>query len=83
VQANNYMVDRNIRVEDLDIHIAQDIASEAVNVSMKYPRKWLAILSNSEGGLKKSTFQTICENAGFPLLLVPHREIVGTGGSGY
>ena len=83
VQANNYMVDRNIRVEDLDVHVSVDIASEVVNVSMKYPRKWLSILSNAEGGLKKSAFQTICENAGFPLLLVPHREIVGTGGSGY
>ncbi len=83
VQANNYMVDRNVRVEDLDVHVSSDIASEVINVSMKYPRKWLSILSNSEGGLKKSTFQTICENAGFPLLLVPHREIVGTGGSGY
>ncbi len=83
VQANNYMVDRNIRVEDLDVHVSEDIACEVINVSMKYPRKWLTILSNSESGFKKSTFQTICENAGFPLLLVPHREIVGTGGSGY
>jgi len=83
VQANNYMVDRNIRVDDLDVHVSEDIASEVVNISMKYPKKWLAILSNSEGGLKKTAFQTICENSGFPLLLVPHKEIVGTGGSGY
>ena len=83
VQANNFMVDRGILVKDLGVVESQDVVSEIMNSAMEMRNKWLCILSNPEGGLKKSSFQQLCENAGFPVLLIPFQEVIGTGGSGY
>lgn len=83
VQANNFMVDRGIFVKDLDVSVAHDLVSDIMNSAMELRCKWLCILSNPEGGFKKSCFQQLCENAGFPLLLIPFQEVIGTGGSGY
>ena len=83
VQGHNYMVERGLRTTVTESDATSDIVSVCLNFASNYRSKWISVLNNAEGILKVSAFQKICEEANCPLLIVPYKEPVGLGGSGY
>jgi hypothetical protein len=60
-----------------------DIVASLLKHSETFRSKWMSVLSNAEGAFRISAFQKVCEEATFPLLIVPYHEPIGMGGSGY
>jgi len=83
IQGNNYMVEKGLRTKFVDLGVSSEVVKSILNHSSNLRSKWITVMGNSDGMLKVSATQTICEEATCPLLLVPYREPTGLGGSGY
>jgi hypothetical protein len=83
IQGNNYMVEKGLRTKVVDLGVTTEVVKSILNHSKDLQSKWITVMGNSEGMLRVSAIQTICEAATCPLLLVPYREPIGLGGSGY
>ena len=83
IQGYNYMIEKGIRVKSTELEASTDIVNALLTHSEAFRNKWMAVLSNAEGIFKISAFQKVCEEATFPLLIVPYHEPIGLGGSGY
>jgi len=83
IQGNNYMVEKGLRTKVIDLGVTTEIVNVILAHSNNLRSKWITVMGNSEGMLRVSAIQTICEDATCPLLVVPYREPIGLGGSGY
>ncbi len=83
IQGHNHMVEKGLRPKIEELEANSDIVATCMNYTNTCRSKWLSVLNTSEGILRVSAFQKVCEEATFPLLIVPYREPVGLGGSGY
>lgn len=83
IQGHNYMVERGLRTTVTEMDANSDIVSVCLKHAESFRNKWMSVLNNGDGILRVSAFQKVCEEANFPLLIVPYKEPVGLGGSGY
>lgn len=83
IQGHNYMVEKGIRTSTTEMEPTLDIVASLLKHSETFRSKWMSVLSNAEGAFRISAFQKVCEEATFPLLIVPYHEPIGMGGSGY
>jgi nucleotide-binding universal stress UspA family protein len=83
IQGNNYMVEKGLRTKVEDLGVTPDVVSAVLAHANNLRSKWITVMGNSEGMLRVSAIQKICEEATCPLLVIPYREPIGLGGSGY
>jgi len=83
IQGNNYMVEKGLRTKVVDLGVTTEVVKSILDQSKDLRSKWITVMGNREGMLRVSAIQTICENATCPLLVIPYREPIGMGGSGY
>lgn len=82
IQGQGYMEERRIKasIEEVASKHCAEVIIERSN-SMK--PCWISAVSNTEGIFKTSAFQSVCEKASVPVLIMPYKEISGMGGVGY
>jgi nucleotide-binding universal stress UspA family protein len=83
IQGNNYMVEKGLRTKVVELGVNAEVVSAVIEHTNNLRSKWITVMGNSEGILRVSAIQKICEDATCPLLIVPYREPIGLGGSGY
>lgn len=83
IQANNYMVEKGLRTKVVNLGVTTEVVKSILDQSKDLRSKWITVMGNREGMLRVSAIQTICENTTCPLLVIPYREPIGMGGSGY
>lgn len=84
IQGNNYMIEKGLKTKLVDLGATTDVIKSIIDHTKDLRSKWITVMgNNSEGILRVSAIQTICEDATCPLLVIPYREPIGMGGSGY
>ena len=83
IQGNNYMVEKGLRTKIVEVEVTDNLVGSVLGEANKLRSRWISVMGNSEGLLRAGAIQTTCEEAICPLLVVPYREPVGLGGSGY